>query len=167
MDFKPAEAARLTIHDSQQTISLFTDRDMATRFLAACSANPNTLEELLLATEVYQRGIATWLMGQLMEFDKAWRQQGSAYLQRAFDTATEGESRPLIFEVVDELTKRTAFDPSEGALMVLDLPERRIRLTADLQIPREGHVLVRDGRQLTDRTITYILPQSWDFEALS
>lgn len=166
MDFKTTGAIRVTIHDHEQTISLLADRQTAMRLVAGCSSNPQTLDELLLATEVYQQGIAAWLMSELMEFDKAWRRGGAAYLRRAFDADADGAEQPVAFEVVDAQTEKAAAARADGALLVIDLPARHIRLAGAVEIPAEGEVLVHDGRQVTDRTITYILPQTWHIDAL-
>ncbi len=62
---------RITIKDARQIISFLSDEDIFLRLIAGCSANPSNLGELLIATEIYHRGITATLMGDLMEFDKA------------------------------------------------------------------------------------------------
>lgn len=166
IDFEAAEAVRVTIRDGEQVVSLLAGRDTALRLVAGCAVNPLSLDELLLATEVYQRGIAAWLMADLMTFDKAWRRQGQAYIQRAFDPDDGAENQPVAFQVVDELTEEAAHAPAAGGLVAIDLPAHHIGVAGDLEVLREDQVLVHTGERLTDQSITYILPQEWEIEPL-
>jgi hypothetical protein len=164
IDHETSGELRVTIHDDQQTVSFMAGQDLALRLVAGCAVNPLNLEELLLATEVYQRGISARLMGDLMEFDKGWLRQGEAYLKDAFEPGTEAATQPVAFQVVDDLTETAAHEPSEGGLLVIDLFEHRIRITGDLEVPVEGQVLVHTGERLTEQAITYILPKRWEIE---
>lgn len=166
MDFEATEAVRVTIHGGKETVSLLAGRDTALRLVAGCAVNPLTLDELLLATEVYQRGIAAWLMGDLMEFDKAWQREGKAYVERAFGPGADAAKRPVAFQVVDEQTEAAAHAQPDGGLIVIDLPAHRIRVAGDVDVPAEGRVLVHTGERLTEQAITYILPQEWEIETL-
>jgi len=114
-------------------------------------------------------------MASLMEFDKALRRLGpsSAYATTAYaaTAAAEGEeSVRNAFQVVDEPTRAAAFLPrgaGPGAgLIILDLPQRTIRASGNLPIPASGEILAHDGKALTDRAITYILPQEWSIQTL-
>lgn len=166
MDFEASGAVRVTIRGREETVSFLTGRDTALRLVAGCAANPLTLDELLLATEVYQRGIVGWLIGDLMEFDKAWQRQGDEYLESAFGSGADAANEPGAFQVVDQLTEKAAHAPPDGGLVVIDLPAYRILVGGDMEVPAEGRVLVHTGERLTDRSITYILPQEWKIEAL-
>ena len=166
MDSEATAVVRMTIRDGQETVSFLAGRDTALRLVAGCAVNPLTLEELLLATEIYQRGIAAWLMGGLIEFDKAWRHGGKAYSETVFGPDADMANRPVAFQVVDELTETAAHTPADGGLIMIDLPAHHLRVAGDLTIPVEGQVLVHNGRRLTDQSITYILPQEWEIEPL-
>lgn len=167
MNFEANGSVRVTIQDGEEAVSFLTGRDTALRLVAGCAVNPMTVDELLLATEVYQRGIVTWLMGDLMEFDKAWQRQGDAYLQSAFGPGAEAAEQPAAFQVVDERTEMAAHAPVDGKLLMIDLSAHHIRVAGDLEVPAEGRVLVHTGERLTEQAITYILPQEWEIVAFS
>lgn len=166
MDSEAAEAVRVTIDDGEQVVSFLAGRDTALRLVAGCAVNPRSLDELLLATEVYQRGIAAWLMADLMTFDKAWQREGEAYVQRAFGPHAGTENQPVAFQVVDELTEAAAHAPAEGGLIAIDLPAHHVGVAGDVEVLREDQVLVHTGERLTDQAITYILPREWEVEPL-
>jgi hypothetical protein len=70
---------RITIQDTQQTISFPGDEDTLLRLVAGCSVNPTSLAELLIASDIYQRGIAAAIMADLMEFDKTLHREGADF----------------------------------------------------------------------------------------
>ena len=158
---------RVTVKDPQQTVSFLTGRDTLLRLVAACSSKPANLGELLVAGEVYQKGITSEVMAQLMEFDKALRRRGSDFLQEAFDDASGNDaSLPAAFQVVGDRSERAALTPREGGLVVIDLVERTIRTSQPEMVAPSGEVLVKVGERTTDQAITYILPKEWSIESL-
>lgn len=158
---------RVTVKDPQQTVTFLTERDTLLRLVAACSSRPANLGELLIACEVYQKGITAEVMAELMEFDKALRRGGSEFLREAFDD-TQGKdiSLPAAFQVVDDHSERAAFTVREQELAIIDLLEREIRTSQEGMVVASGEVLVRAGDRTTDKAITYILPKEWSIETL-
>lgn len=158
---------RVTIKDAQQTVSFLVDEDTALRLVAACSSRPVDLGELLVAGEVYQKGIAAQIMAQLMEFDKRLRRHGPGFLREmANEEPKDGGSLPAAFQVVDELTERAALAAGERGLVVIDLLERAILASEEGMIAPSGEVFVQVGEHTTDRAITYILPKEWEIRPL-
>lgn len=158
---------RITIKDTQQTISFPSDEDTLLRLVAGCSVNPNSLAELLIASDIYQRGIAAAIMADLMEFDKALQRKGADFF-RTIITQAQEQVRPLelTFQVFDEVTEQAATQPLAGELVLIDLPLQTIRASAGVQIPAAGEVRIRAGGTAHNPTVTYILPQNWSIEPL-
>ena len=153
---------RVTIIDEQQTISFLTDEATLLHLVAGCSVNPANLGELLIASDIYQPGIAAQVMSGLMEFDQTVHQEGPVFIHAAIQQAKTSE-RPfaMTFQVIDDTTRELAFEPREGELAILDLPERVIRTSQSLEIGPFGEVLVDPEKESSGPTVTYILPQDW------
>ncbi|MEJ2305587.1 MAG: hypothetical protein P8Y14_29045 [Anaerolineales bacterium] len=153
---------RVTIIDTKQTVSFLTRRETAHRLAAGCSANPANLGELLIATDIYERGIAGKVMGGLIEFDKAILQKGPDFVHEAI-SQSEAEGKPLemTFQVIDEDTEREARQARECELVIFDLAKRTIQTSQALEISSSGEVQVNSGEGGTNPTVTYILPQEW------
>jgi hypothetical protein len=157
---------RVTIIDEQQTISFLASHDSLMRLIAGCSSNPGDTGELLIATDLYQRGIASAVMAGLMEFDKMAQRQGPGAFQKALEQAKQQE-QPLeiTFQVFDEASQEEAIQPRACDLAIIDLTSCKIRTSPGLEIPVSGEVRIHTGEKLTDKHVTYILPQQWKIEA--
>ncbi|HEX6303891.1 MAG TPA: hypothetical protein VFZ76_06860 [Anaerolineales bacterium] len=153
---------RVTIIDEQQTISFLTDEATLLRLVAGCSVNPASLEELLIASDIYQPGIAAQVMSDLMEFDQIVHQEGPVFIHAAIQRSKVGE-RPfeMTFQVIDDITKELAFEDREADLAVFDLPKQVIRTSEGLEISASGEVRVEPEKRSSSPTVTYILPQDW------
>lgn len=156
---------RITIKDQEQTVSFLAKRDTVLRLVAACSASPESLGDLLAAADIYQRGIAAAIMSELMEFDKALLRQGPGFMRDAISVArSKGQPLEAAFQVIDEATRSEALEPAGCDLVIIDLAERSLRASPGVEIPVPGEVQVHDGEKVTDRKVTYILPQGWSLE---
>lgn len=158
---------RITIIDSQQTISFLAGRDSLLRLVAGCSANPKDIGELLIATDLYQRGIASAVMAGLMEFDKMMLQQGASPFESALEEAKRMDAPlEMTFQVINTASQTEAMQPRACDLAVIDLPDCKIRVSPNLEIPASGEVRIHNGQTQTNKHVTYILPQQWKIEAL-
>jgi hypothetical protein len=158
---------RVTITDLEQTVSFLTDQATLQRLIAGCSANPASLGELLIAADIYQRGIAAAVMADLMEFDKAIRQNGTGFIHAAIAQAkARGETFQMTFQVIDEITAEEALNPRGGELVAIDLTNQVIQPSAGVEITRSGEVNVESIQQSPLPTVTYILPEKWTIQAL-
>jgi hypothetical protein len=137
------------------------------RLVAGCSVNPTSLAELLIASDIYQRGIAAGIMADLMEFDKTLRRKGADFFHTIINQAQE-QARPLelTFQVFDEVTNRAASQPLAGELVLIDLTSQTIRASAGVHILAAGEVRISAGETTHHPTVTYILPQNWAIEPL-
>lgn len=158
---------RVTITDREQTISFLTTPEILQRLIAGCSANPANLGELLIAADIYQRGIAAAVMADLMEFDKAIRQHGPGSIHAAIAQArASGETFQMTFQVIDEITAEAAHNPLGSKLVAIDLTSQVIRPSAGVEVTRSGEVNVETGKQSPLPTVTYFLPEKWTIQAL-
>jgi hypothetical protein len=158
---------RITIQDTQQTISFPSDEDTLLRLVAGCSVNPTSLAELLIASNIYQRGIAAAIMADLMEFDKTLRRKGPEFFHKIITQSQEqASSLELTFQVFDEVTQQAATQPMAGELVLIDLSKQTIRASAGVRIPSAGEVRILAGETTRHPTVTYILPQNWVIEPL-
>ena len=138
------------------------------RLVAGCSVNPASLDELLIASDIYQRGLAAALMADLMAFDKNLRRQGAAFIHQAIARADEkGQDLDLTFQAFDDITRAEALRRRGWPLVVIDLKARQIRASTEVSIPSAGEVHIRVGDADTNRLVSYILPQEWTVEPLT
>jgi hypothetical protein len=158
---------RVTIIDAQQTISFLASQDSLFRLVAGCSVNPGDAGELLIATDLYQRGIASAVMAGLMEFDKLVQRLGPGPFREALEQAQlQGQPLEMTFQVIDQASQAEALQPRACELAIIDLTSCSIRTSPSLQIPLSGEVRIHTGQTLTDKHVTYILPQQWKIESL-
>src|SRR3990172_8649089 len=158
---------RVTIIDSEQTVSFLTSKETLLRLIAACSANPTSLGELLITADIYQRGLAAAVMADLMEFDKAIRQSGTDIIHAAITQARAKEEAFLpAFQVIDEITAEEAYHTQGGELVAIDLTRQIIRVSSGLEVNHSGEVSVEAKKKSPLPTVTYILPEIWTIQAL-
>jgi hypothetical protein len=158
---------RITIQDTQQTISFPGDEQALLCLVAGCSVNPKSLAELLIASDIYQRGIAAAIMADLMEFDKTLRREGADFIHALISqTREQGQPLDLTFQVFDDVTGQAATQPVAGELVLIDLLLQTIRASAGVHIPPAGEVRIRAGESARNPKVTYILPQNWTVEPL-
>ena len=158
---------RVTIKDKKQSISFIVEKDTLQRLIAGCSINPSDIGDLLIATDIYQRGLVATVMAGLMEFDKGILSQGPEYIHQILAQAREqGQPSQAGFQVIDDLTAEEAFQSRAGDLVVIDLTAHQIRASQNVDIPASGEVRIHSGEAETDRRVSYILPQDWEIGAI-
>lgn len=158
---------RVTIKDAQQTISFLSETATMLGLIAGCSINPADLRELLIASDIYQRGLVAGLMADLMTFDKELHRQGADFIHQAIIQAVQdGQPLDMSFQVIDEITQNEAFQARNCFLAIIDLTARAIRKSHDLEILPEGEVRIWIDGAETNRLVRYILPQGWTIENL-
>lgn len=158
---------RVTIQDARQTISFLAEEATSLRLIAGCSINPADLSELLIASDIYQRGLVAGLMADLMTFDKALHRQGADFIHQAISQSdATGKPLEMAFQVIDDVTRMEAFQSKKCPLVVIDLTTRAIRKSRDLEIFPEGEVHIQIDGADSNRLVRYILPQGWAIEDL-
>lgn len=158
---------RITISEPKQTVSFLGDRQTAVHLVAACCADPENLEELLAACEIYQAGLAVDLMAALMAFDAEVARAGPGSLHSRIRKAQSAEL-PVVqaFQVVDALTEGEAFAVRNCELVHIDLPRCEIRTSPGVSIHPSAEVAVREPGAKSPRTVTYVLPRHWSLAPL-
>jgi hypothetical protein len=158
---------RVTIQDARQTISFLAEQATLLGLIAGCSINPADISELLIASDIYQRGLVAKLMADLMIFDKALHRQGADFIHQAISQA-EREEQPLemAFQVIDEITQNEAFQARHSQLAIIDLTAHTIRKSPGLEILAEDEVRIQIDGAESNRLVRYILPQGWVIENL-
>ncbi len=158
---------RVTIKDARQIISFPAEKPTLLGLIAGCSINPADLSELLIASDIYQRGLVASLMADLMTFDKTLHRQGADFIHQAISQA-QGKEQPLgmAFQVIDDITQNEAFQSRNCQLAIIDLTAHAIRKSQDLELLPEGEVRIHIDGAETNRLVRYILPQGWIIENL-
>jgi len=164
--FSPEPALiRITILDSHQTVSFPGDEDSLLCLVGGCSANPASLEELLIASDVYKQGIAATLMSDLMDFDKTLQREGADTIHKAIMQAQEqGAALDMTFQVFDEPTRQEAMQARGCELVIIDINSQTIKIPASLNVHPSGEIHIRSGGSIAGPTVTYILPQDWSIQ---
>jgi hypothetical protein len=158
---------RITIQDEKQMISFLAEEATMLRLVAGCSINPTDLSELLVASDIYQRGLAAELMAGLMDFDKAVHNKGPVFIHQAIAQAREaGKELKMTFQVIDEVTQEEAMRGHLCPLVVINLNARTIQISPQVKIQPEGEVRVQIGGVESERRVSYILPREWKIEQL-
>lgn len=158
---------RVTIADSEQTVSFLTNQETLLRLIAGCSANPASLGELLIAADIYQRGLAAAVMAELMEFDKAIRQHEVDFIHTAIKQARSRQELFLpAFQVIDQITEEEAYATEGVELVVIDLANQIIRTSTNLEITHSGEVNIEAENKALLPKVTYTLPEKWKIQPL-
>jgi hypothetical protein len=152
---------RVTVIDSTRVVSFLCSDDVPARLVAGCSSNPATLEELLLATEAFQRGITRAVFDGLIEFDRRLARGESAQVQgEALDSA-DGLITGVIEAGEAALVHQVTRHSEAWTLLVIDLPHLVCHASPKLALERRATVQVHDGRSVTIQSVTYELPGAW------
>jgi hypothetical protein len=155
----------VTIQDAAQTISFLAEQETLMRLIAGCSINPADLSELLIATDIYQRGLAADVMAELMTFDKALHHQGNEFIHQAIQAAKK-DRQPLqmAFQVIDKITEREATRPRVCPLAIINLNTRTIYALKGAEISQSGEVRIKTGETDTNQLVSYMLPKDWTIQ---
>jgi hypothetical protein len=156
--FKAIPASlRITIVDVAKTVTLPGDELIARHLLAACAANPETFEDLLLATEPLRPGITRHIINGLLHFDRKRRHNWMVQLDPFAD----------IVEVSDPYLEQLSLQGLPSGLILFDLNEKNVWVAAppisnqNGELKREDTLPVFENGQISSKTITYSLDKAW------
>ena len=152
---------RFTVIDANGTISFVASVESLKPTVAACSHNPQSLDELLQALALYDDLLAAQVRGGLAVFD-----------EHVTADAPEGAHRllaappapPAVFRVVDDRTGEASRKAFGGGLVIFNLKARRIVQVHNnlLRIRRRDRGRVRQGGKPVDGELYgYDLPAEW------
>jgi hypothetical protein len=152
---------RCTVIDHNGGISFVTHADALPALVAACTANPLTVDDFLSTVEPYYRSLYDYVQAGLAIFDE--HNAGGHYevIHRAL-TRVPRHKQP-VFRVVDDLTREASLRPVKAGAVIFNLPAKRIvqMVNSYQEIRRTGKGRVFDGSRHTDATFRYKLPEEW------
>jgi hypothetical protein len=153
---------RVTVVDARRVVGFVCQDDTVPRLLAACCSNPGTLEELLLATEAFRRGITRAVFDGLIDFDRAVARSGTGQLYQRPEGVVNLKSVSNVFEAIEPALLLYAMNgEGELPLLIIDLPAKTLSKSESLSMQRASTVGVHDGETATTRSVTYELPSAW------
>ena len=155
------DVMRLTIIDAIGTASFIAHSSAALALTAACSTNPATLDELLTASQRYDRGLRSLVVRGLTIFDEHNLPDQLDAIHRQLAELPPREIPP--FRVFDAITLEASLRPVRAGVVLYNLPARRIVQIENTYEPlaRAGEVNYHNGKFLSIRLLPYELPPAW------
>ncbi len=152
---------RCTIVDAKGAVSFVTHGDALPALVAACSANPATLEDLLERADPYYGGLKDYVLAGLAVFDEHNAPGAYGVIQRALDHLQPYEQP--VFRVVDDATREASLRPVKAGAVVFNLLAKRIVqiVNSYREIRRSGYGRVYNGSGGKGALFTYRLPKEW------
>lgn len=153
---------RCTVIDSRGAVSFITHGDALPALVAACAANPSSLQELLGEAEPLYRNLKDYVLSGLAVFDEENVEGHYEAVHRALSQLPS--YRQPVFRVVDDLTREASLRPVKAGAVIFNLRAKRIVqiVNSYREIRRSGSGRVFDGTSHTDRVYRYRLPEEWD-----
>lgn len=152
---------RLNIIDPDGTVSFVAPCHMIKVITAACSRNPNNLEELLEYTRPYDPDLKHSVTNELAVFDEH-NVEGETSAIRSELASRRPEEAPA-FRILDSSTREVSLIPVKAGLVIFNLMAKRIiqvqNSYADVQRQDRGRVR-RDGKPMR-MLYRYRLPDEW------
>ena len=148
---------RITVHDTEKTVSFLGEVELAPYLVAACTMGPAHFEALILDVDSYQPGIAARVSGALLAFDAGPVPDGPHSLG-------EAPAPPGTFEVRDARAARRAAEPDGEGVLTIDLVARRIGGWIQADPPAASGMITARGLDGQERTIFYALDAGWSVD---
>ena len=155
------DVMRLTVIDGAGTASFIAHSSAALALTAACSTNPATLDELLTASQRYDRGLRSLVVRGLTIFDEHNLPDQLDAIHRQLAELPPREIPP--FRVFDAITLEASLRPVRAGVVLYNLPAHRIVQIENTYEPlaRAGEVNYHNGKFLSIRLLPYELPPAW------
>ena len=155
------DVMRLTVIDSAGTTSFIAHSSAALALTAACAENPTTLDDLLAASQRYDRGLRAMVLRGLSIFDEHNLPDQLDAIHRQIAELPPREVPP--FRVYDSITLEASLRPVRAGAVLFNLPARRIVQIENTYEPlsRTGEINFHNGKFLSIRLLPYELPPTW------
>jgi len=152
---------RCTIIDASGGVSFITHGDALPALVAACTSNPQTIEDLLERADPYYRNLYDYVMAGLAVFDEHNLPGHYESVHRAL-TRLPRYKQP-VFRIVDDLTREASLRSAKAGVVMFNLKAKRIvqLINSYREIRRSGQGRVFDGRSHTSDVYRYRLPEEW------
>ncbi len=152
---------RCTIVDGHSGISFLTHGDALPALVAACSASPATIDELLSCADSYYKNLSDYVYAGLAVFDE--RNTPGHYEAIHKELTTLPRYKQPVFRIVDDLTREASLRPVKAGAVIFNLKAKRIvqMINSYREIRRTGLGRIFDGLGLTGAVFRYRLPEEW------
>jgi hypothetical protein len=152
---------RLTIVEEWGNVSFVAPCHSLKALVAGCSAQPETLAELLVAAKPYDARLHDYVLAGLAVFDEHNLDGRNQSIHSALATLPPYETP--VFRVVDDETRKASLEPVKAGLVIFNLMEKRIIQIQNsyAEIKRIDRGRVRDGGVPTRQVYRYRLPPNW------
>ena len=155
------DVMRLTVIDPAGTASFIAHSSAALALTAACASNPTTLDDLLTASQRFDRGLRQMVLRGLTIFDEHNLPDQLDTIHRQIAELPPRDVPP--FRVFDAVTLETSLRSVRAGVVLFNLPARRIVQIENTYEPlaRAGEVNFHNGKFLSIRLLPYELPPTW------
>lgn len=155
------DVMRLTVIDTAGTASFVAHSSAALALTAACASSPATLDDLLSASQRFDRGLRAMVLRGLSIFDEHNLPDQLDAIHRQIADLPARDIPP--FRVFDEITLEASLRPVRAGVVLFNLPARRIVQIENTYEPlnRAGEINFHNGKFLSIRLLPYELPPTW------
>lgn len=152
---------RFTVIDGQGRVSFVAPCSALEGFVAACTSQPDSLDELLGAAEPFIGEFVERLLSGLAVFDEHNSTANTRWINAALDYCAPHETP--VFRVLDARTEELSLTPLRAGVVVFNLIAKRIVQIQNTyaEIRRKGRVRVLRDNRPTQRLQGYELPSNW------
>jgi hypothetical protein len=152
---------RFTIVDHHSTISFIAPDRALHALVAACSAGPRSLGDLLDGVAPLVPELRERVLSGLAVFDEHASRDNPRWIHAAFDYCKR-EDVP-VFRVVDDRTREVSLSPVWAGAVVFNLKARRIVQIQNTysDIKRKGRLRIVEGARPGNRIRRYELGPEW------
>ncbi len=161
MDIVKLDDIRLTVVDTEGTVSFIAHASAAVALAAACASNPTTLRELLDESRRFDKALRDKVLNGLAVFDEHNLPDDLSAIHQQL--ATLAPRNTPVFRVLDPITREASLRPVRSGVVLYNLPARRIvqiENTYEPLVP-SGEVNYHNGKFLSIRLVPYKLSPDW------
>ena len=161
MDIVKLDDIRLTVVDSEGTVSFIAHASAAVALAAACASNPTTLRELLDASTRFDKALRDKVLNGLAIFDEHNLPDNLNAIHEQLETLAPRHTP--VFRVFDPITREASLRPVRSGVVLYNLPARRIVQIENTYEPLapSGEVNYHNGKFLSIRLVPYKLSPDW------
>jgi hypothetical protein len=152
---------RCTVIDRAGAVSFLTHGDALPALVAACTVNPDTVDEFLDRVEPFYQNLSDYVHDGLAVFDEHNARGHYEEIHRLLMRLPR--HKQPVFRVVDDLTREASLRPVKAGAVIFNLKAKRIvqMVNSYQEIRRSGRGRVFDGARHTETVFQYRLPEEW------
>ena len=152
---------RFTIVDREGKVSFVGPCVALEALVAACSRQPQSLNELLDAAAPYNTALRESVLSGLAVFDEHNSPSNFRSILAALEFCTPADLP--VFRVLDDRTLEASLTPVKAGVVVFNLVDKRIVQIQNTyrEIRRRGRVPIMENGRPTNRVRRYELPSDW------